>query len=61
MATVILKFTFCCYRGRKTISMLKLETLTSIISAISDLIFKILVPINNVAIFSKLSQLLQLE
>ena len=32
-------------RGRKTISMLKLETLTSSISAISKSIFKILVPI----------------
>ena len=33
------------HRGRKIISMLKLETLTSIISAISESIFKILVPI----------------
>ena len=33
------------HRGRKIISMLKLESLTSIISAISELIFKICVPI----------------
>ena len=33
------------HRGRKIISMLKLEPLTSIISAISELIFKICVPI----------------
>ena len=33
------------HRGRKTISMLKVATLTSIISAISKSIFKILVPI----------------
>ena len=33
------------HRGSKIISMLKLETLTSIISAISELIFKICVPI----------------
>ena len=33
------------HRGRKIISMLKLATLTSIISAISKSIFKILVPI----------------
>ena len=33
------------HRGRKIISMLKVETLTSIISAISKSIFKILVPI----------------
>ena len=33
------------HRGRKIISILKLATLTSIISAISKLIFKILVPI----------------
>ena len=33
------------HRGSKIISMLKLETLTSIISSISELIFKILVPI----------------
>ena len=33
------------HRGRKKISMLKLATLTSIISAISKSIFKILVPI----------------
>ena len=33
------------HRGRKIIHMLKLETLTSIISAISDSIFKIFVPI----------------
>ena len=32
-------------RGRKIISMLKVATLTSIISAISKSIFKILVPI----------------
>ena len=32
-------------RGRKIISMLKVATLTSIISVISKLIFKILVPI----------------
>jgi len=32
-------------RGSKIIFMLKLETLTSIISAISELIFKICVPI----------------
>ena len=33
------------HRGRKIISMLKVATLISIISAISKLIFKILVPI----------------
>ena len=33
------------HRGRKKISMLKVATLTSIISAISNSIFKILVPI----------------
>ena len=33
------------HRGRKIISMLKVATLTSIISAISKAIFKILVPI----------------
>ena len=33
------------HRGRKIISMLKVATLTSIISAISKLIFKIIVPI----------------
>ena len=33
------------HRGRKRISMLKVATLTSIISAISNSIFKILVPI----------------
>ena len=33
------------HRGRKIISMLKVATLTSIISVISKLIFKILVPI----------------
>ena len=33
------------HRGRKIISMLKLATLTSIISVISQSIFKILVPI----------------
>ena len=33
------------HRGRKIISMLKVATLTSIISAISKSIFKILVPI----------------
>ena len=33
------------HRGRKIISVLKMEFLTSIISAISELIFKILVPI----------------
>ena len=33
------------HRGRKIISMLKVATLTSIISASSKLIFKILVPI----------------
>ena len=33
------------HRGRKIISMLKVETLTSSISAISQSIFKILVPI----------------
>ena len=33
------------HRGRKIISMLKLATLTSIISVISKSIFKILVPI----------------
>ena len=33
------------HRGRKIISMLKVATLTSIISAINKLIFKILVPI----------------
>ena len=33
------------HRGRKIISMLMLATLTSIISASSKLIFKILVPI----------------
>ena len=33
------------HRGRKIISMLKVATLTSIISGISKLIFKILVPI----------------
>ena len=33
------------HRGRKLISMLKVATLTSIISAISKSIFKILVPI----------------
>ena len=32
------------HRGRKNISMLKVATLTSIISASSKLIFKILVP-----------------
>ena len=32
------------HRGRKIISMLKVATLTSIISAISKSIFKILVP-----------------
>ena len=32
-------------KGRKIISMLKVATLTSIISAINKLIFKILVPI----------------
>ena len=33
------------HRGRKIISMLKVATLTSIISAISNSIFKIFVPI----------------
>ena len=33
------------HRGRKTISMLEAATLTLIISAISESIFKILVPI----------------
>ena len=33
------------HRGRKIISLLKVATLTSIISAISKSIFKILVPI----------------
>ena len=33
------------HRGRKIISMLKVATLTSIISAVSKLNFKILVPI----------------
>ena len=33
------------HRGRKIIFMLKLEFFTSIISVISELIFKILVPI----------------
>ena len=33
------------HRGRKIISMLKVATLTSIISAVSKSIFKILVPI----------------
>ena len=33
------------HRGRKIISMIKVATLTSIISAISKSIFKILVPI----------------
>ena len=33
------------HRGRKKISMLKVANLTSIISAISNSIFKILVPI----------------
>ena len=33
------------HRGRKIISMLKVATLTSIISALSKSIFKILVPI----------------
>ena len=33
------------HRGRKIISMLKMATLTSIISAISESNFKILVPI----------------
>ena len=33
------------HRGRKNFSMLKVATLTSIISAISNSIFKILVPI----------------
>ena len=33
------------HRGRKIISMLKMETLTSSISAFSESIFKILVPI----------------
>ena len=33
------------HRGRKIMSMLKVATLTSIISAISKSIFKILVPI----------------
>ena len=33
------------HRGRKIIFMLKVATLTSIISAISEAIFKILVPI----------------
>ena len=33
------------HRGRKIISMLKVATLTSIISAISKSIFKILLPI----------------
>ena len=38
-------FILLLHRGRKIISMLKLEPLTSIISAISELIFKICVPI----------------
>ena len=37
--------TFQRHRGRKIISMLKMETLTSSISAFSESIFKILVPI----------------
>ena len=38
-------YIFVFHRGRKIISMLKVATLTSIISAISKSIFKILVPI----------------